>query len=77
MREVQRVAGLEVLFDDREESPGVKFNDADLIGCPYRVTVGPRTVEQSAVELKPRAAKDTEVVPLSEIVGRLKGLLSA
>ncbi len=71
-----QAAGIEVLFDDRNESPGVKFNDADLIGCPWRVTVGPRTVARDAVELKARASKDFEVVPLAEIVGKLKSLLN-
>ncbi len=71
-----QAAGIEVLFDDRSESPGVKFNDADLIGCPYRVTVGPRTVEKDAVELKKRTAKDFEVVPLADIVAKVKSLLN-
>ena len=70
-----QAAGIEVLFDDRSESPGVKFNDADLIGCPYRITVGPRTVEKDAVELKARTSKDIEVVPLAEIVAKLKDAL--
>ena len=66
--------GFEVLFDDRQESPGVKFNDADLLGIPLRVTVSPRTLEKDSVELKKRAEKDFEVVPLGEIVEKLKGL---
>jgi prolyl-tRNA synthetase len=68
-------AGLEVLFDDREESPGVKFNDADLLGIPFRVTVSPRTLEKDGVELKRRSEKDFELVPVGEIVAKLKGLL--
>jgi prolyl-tRNA synthetase len=68
-------AGIEVLFDDREESPGVKFNDADLLGIPFRVTVSPRTLEKEAVELKLRSGKEPEIVPLGEIVRKLKGLL--
>jgi prolyl-tRNA synthetase len=68
-------AGLEVLFDDREESPGVKFNDADLLGIPFRVTISPRTLQKDSVELKKRADKDVEIVPLGEIGGRLKGLV--
>ena len=66
--------GFEVLFDDRQESPGVKFNDADLLGIPLRVTVSPRTLEKDSVELKKRAEKDFEVVPLADIVKKLKGL---
>jgi prolyl-tRNA synthetase len=68
-------AGFEVLFDDREESPGVKFNDADLFGIPFRVTVSPRTLEKDSVELKKRSGKDAEIVPLGDIVKKLKGLI--
>jgi prolyl-tRNA synthetase len=65
-------AGVEVLFDDREESPGVKFNDADLLGIPFRVTVSPRTLQKDSVELKKRDEKDLEIVGLGEIAGKLK-----
>jgi prolyl-tRNA synthetase len=68
-------AGLEVLIDDREESPGVKFNDADLLGVPFRVTVSPRSLEKNGAELKKRSEKDAEIVPLTDIVGRLKGII--
>jgi len=68
-------AGIEVLFDDREAAPGVKFNDADLIGIPYRVTVSPRTLEKDSVEFKKRTEKAPEIVPLAEIVGKIKGIL--
>jgi prolyl-tRNA synthetase len=68
-------AGLEVLFDDREESPGVKFNDADLLGIPFRVTVSPRTLQKDAVEFKRRAEKEAEIVPISEIIAKLMGLV--
>jgi prolyl-tRNA synthetase len=65
-------AGIEVLFDDRDESPGVKFNDADLIGLPFRVTISPRTVEKDSVEFKKRAEKDSVIVPISAITDKLK-----
>ena len=68
-------AGIEVLFDDRKESPGVKFNDADLLGIPFRVTVSPRTLEKTAVELKKRSEKDSQIVPLTEIIAKLKALV--
>ena len=68
-------AGLEVLFDDREESPGVKFNDADLLGIPFRVTVSPRTLEKDSVELKRRSEKESELVPLEGITAKLKELI--
>ena len=49
-----QAAGIEVLYDDRDESPGVKFNDADLIGCPVRITVSERAMNQGGVEMKLR-----------------------
>lgn len=61
-------AGVEVLHDDRDETPGVKFNDADLIGIPIRVTVSKRTAEEQAVELKLRTEKDKKSVALTEAV---------
>jgi len=64
--------GLEVLFDDREESPGVKFNDADLLGIPIRVTISPRTLEKDSVEVKWRSEKESRLVPLEGAVTRLK-----
>ncbi len=69
-------AGLEILFDDREESPGVKFNDADLLGIPFRVTVSPRTLEKDSVELKRRSEKNAELVPLVGIAAKLKEIVS-
>ncbi len=68
--------GLEVLFDDRKESPGVKFNDADLLGIPIRVTISPRTLKTNSVEIKRRSEKESELVPLERIVARLKELIS-
>jgi len=67
--------GMEVLYDDREESPGVKFNDADLLGMPVRVTVSPRTLEKDSVELKKRSEKESQLVPLEEAVSKLKELV--
>jgi prolyl-tRNA synthetase len=66
---------LEVLFDDREESPGVKFNDADLLGIPLRLTISPRTLESQSIEIKWRNEKQTELVPLKEITTKIKKLL--
>ena len=68
--------GLEVLFDDRKESPGVKFNDADLLGIPIRVTISPRTLKSNGVEIKWRSQKESELVPLEGIVTRLKELIT-
>ena len=69
-------AGFEVLFDDRQESPGVKFNDADLLGIPLRLTVSPRTLDKDSVELKKRSEKESELVPLTEVVARLKKMVA-
>jgi prolyl-tRNA synthetase len=69
-------AGFEVLFDDRPESPGVKFNDADLLGMPLRVTISPRTLEKNSIEIQRRAEKESELVPLDEIVARLKKVVA-
>src|SRR5260370_24258798 len=55
--------GVEVLFDDRDESAGVKFADADLIGIPYRVTLSKRSLNEKSVELKARASTEAELVP--------------
>jgi len=67
--------GLEVLFDDRNESPGIKFNDADLLGIPYRLTISPRTLEKNSAELKKRSEKEFELLPLEEIAEKLKELV--
>jgi prolyl-tRNA synthetase len=75
--EEMQSAGLEVLFDDREESPGVKFNDADLLGIPLRVTVSPRTLEKDGVEVKWRTEKEAALVPVAEAVARVKELIKA
>ncbi|MFY9619945.1 MAG: proline--tRNA ligase [Pyrinomonadaceae bacterium] len=66
-------AGLQVLLDDRAERAGVKFKDADLIGIPYRVTVG-RKIADGAVELFDRRAKQSEDVKLDEIVSQIQKL---
>ena len=63
--------GIEVLFDDREESAGVKFADADLIGIPLRVTVSKRTLKEAGVELKPRDRDAAEIVPRASAVARI------
>jgi prolyl-tRNA synthetase len=68
--------GLEVLFDDRVESPGVKFNDADLIGIPFRITISPRTLEGNNVEFKRRTDKKAQIMPLSGMVEYIKVLVN-
>jgi prolyl-tRNA synthetase len=61
-----------VLFDDRAERPGVKFKDADLIGVPYRVTLGKRKFEQGLAEIFQRSTKQVRDVKLSDVVAGLE-----
>jgi len=63
-----RAAGFETLLDDRAESPGVKFADADLIGAPLRMTVSPKALAQGSVEVKWRAGAERELVPWNDAV---------
>jgi prolyl-tRNA synthetase len=60
-------AGYEVLLDDRDERPGVKFADAELIGVPYRVTIGPRGLESGVAEFTTRATMETIEIPLDAV----------
>lgn len=64
---------VEVLFDDRDERPGVKFKDADLIGVPYRVTVGKRKFEQGLAEIFERSTKQVRDANLKDVVPVLEG----
>ena len=64
-------AGIDTLLDDREERPGVKFKDADLIGLPVRVTVGPRALVRGCVEVKARTAPEAAEVPVAEVAARV------
>jgi prolyl-tRNA synthetase len=69
-------AGVETLYDDREESAGVKFNDADLIGIPLRLTVSPRMVREDAVEAKLRWEAERVSLPRSRVLSAIGELLS-
>ena len=64
-------AGIEVILDDREERAGVKFADAELIGIPYRVTVGPKGLADGTVEITRRADGTTDTVPVDQAVPRV------
>ena len=68
-----RNAGLDALLDDRDERAGVKFKDADLIGIPYRITIG-KKVADGLVELYDRRAKQSEDVKISDVVERVQKL---
>ena len=76
MYDTLQSAGISVLFDDRDERAGVKFNDADLIGCPVRVTVGEKGLKEGMVEIKPRTEKDNKQLPIGALVPSLASLLS-
>lgn len=70
-------AGYDVLYDDREEgSAGVKFNDADLLGMPVRVTVSPRSVQSGGAEVKRRTERDAQIVPLDGAAAEVARLLA-
>ena len=58
--------GIEALLDDRDARPGVKFADAELIGVPYRVTIGPKGIADGVVEFAPRASGESTLVPIEE-----------
>jgi len=64
-------AGVEVLLDDREERPGIKFKDADLLGLPLRVTVGQKGLQRGCVELKGRTEASPQDLPLADAVDRI------
>ena len=64
--------GVEMLLDDRDATPGVKFNDADLIGLPLRLTLGARSLRQGGAELKSRDSEESRIVPLDEVVSTLR-----
>jgi prolyl-tRNA synthetase len=68
--------GLEVLFDDRIESPGVKLNDADLLGMPLRLILSRRTLKSGSVEVSQRREKKAALVPLERASGELRVILS-
>lgn len=63
--------GVDVVIDDRDERPGVKFKDCDLLGIPIRVTIGERNLKDGKVEIKLRESKDSEIVRIDEVVGRV------
>ncbi|HCA19629.1 MAG TPA: proline--tRNA ligase, partial [Treponema sp.] len=66
-------AGIEVLLDDRDERPGVKFNDMDLMGFPVRITVGEKNLPN--VEVKLRTAAEAEMVPLEKAAEKVVSMV--
>ena len=69
-----KAAGLSVLYDDRELSPGVKFKDADLMGIPIRIAVGKRSLENGGVEIKLRNESDRTIIAVDDAVAHVKTL---
>jgi prolyl-tRNA synthetase len=67
--------GIEVLYDDRNDSAGIKFNDADLRGIPLRLTVSQRTLKQQSIELKWRMEKDSRLISLKDVVNEVQNAL--
>ncbi|HBA87910.1 MAG TPA: proline--tRNA ligase [Geobacter sp.] len=65
-------AGIEVLLDDRDERPGFKFKDADLIGIPLRIVVGAKALAEGKVELKERRSGEVEILPVAEAIAKVK-----
>ncbi len=68
--------GIEVLYDDRDESPGIKFNDADLIGLPIRLTVSERALKQDGIEYKRRDQPDKVIIPLDQVLPHLRSVIA-
>jgi prolyl-tRNA synthetase len=68
-------AGMDLLFDDRPERPGVKFNDMDLIGFPVRVVLGKRGLDAGEVELSLRSDGEKRPTPIAEMVPAVQALL--
>ena len=72
-----RQAGIEVLYDDRDERAGVKFNDADLLGIPIRLTIGARGLKNGVAELKLRPNDESQELPLDDIVDQMHDVVDA
>jgi prolyl-tRNA synthetase len=70
-----KAAGIDVLLDDREERPGVKFKDADLIGIPYRITIG-KKLASGVVEFVTRRTRETVDVPVADAIAMARSKLS-
>jgi prolyl-tRNA synthetase len=68
-------AGIDVLLDDRDGRPGVKFADSELIGIPLRVTIGPRGIDSEMLELTVRATGEQEDLPVGDLVSRVVELV--
>lgn len=75
--DLTNIAGLEVLLDDRDQRPGVKFKDADLIGIPIKIIIGKKFTETKELEIKLRKSGETFLTPPDEVRSKIKHLLEA
>ena len=71
-----RAAGIDALLDDREERPGIKFKDADLIGIPFRIVIGRERIKEGRVELFSRATRKTTLVDIESVVSYARSLVT-
>ena len=67
--------GIDVLYDDRDQRPGVKFNDADLIGNPIRLTISDRSLQSGGIEVKLRDREHKNIIPLDEIIPHVRTVI--
>jgi prolyl-tRNA synthetase len=74
--EEMRSSGVEVMYDDRRESLGARFKDADLIGIPLRLTLTPRSLQRGGVEIKARGEAESHIVPIDDVVETVRGKLA-
>ncbi len=68
-------AGIDTLLDDRKERAGIKFNDADLIGCPIRITLGSRSLKEGKLEVKLRQTGEELEIPLEDYLSSIKEII--
>ena len=71
-----QAAEIRILFDDRDERAGVKFNDADLVGLPIRITVGEKALKEGMVEFKPRKEKENQLIAMEQLIPYLQDQLA-
>jgi prolyl-tRNA synthetase len=76
MYEQFQAAGIEIMYDDRHESPGVKFNDADLIGIPIRLTVSDRSLQAGGIEIKRRDQHEKTIIAQEEVISHVQMVIS-
>ena len=69
-------AGIEVILDDRDERPGVKFKDADLIGYPVRVVLGKKALDNGQIEVKVRKTGEMKMLPADDFIDGIKSILA-